>query len=65
MQYFWEAFPAGSGPEDRTTYLFTYVDADQRRPSLLALMDDYWRLMPSYQVLLPPSYRCHHIPVPT
>eukprot|EP00208_Stichococcus_sp_RCC1054_P007563 CAMPEP_0206136508 /NCGR_PEP_ID=MMETSP1473-20131121/1749_1 /ASSEMBLY_ACC=CAM_ASM_001109 /TAXON_ID=1461547 /ORGANISM="Stichococcus sp, Strain RCC1054" /LENGTH=633 /DNA_ID=CAMNT_0053529101 /DNA_START=287 /DNA_END=2188 /DNA_ORIENTATION=+ len=49
VQYFWEAFPAGSGPEDRTTYLFTYVDADQRRPSLLALMDDYWRLMPSYQ----------------
>lgn len=21
-QYFWEAFPSGSGPSDRTTYLF-------------------------------------------
>lgn len=30
-QYFWEAFPAGSGPSDRTTYMFTYVDADPRR----------------------------------
>ncbi len=30
-QYFWEAFPAGSGPSDRTTYLFTYIDADPRR----------------------------------
>ena len=30
-QYFWEAFPAGSGPADRTTYLFTYIDADPRR----------------------------------
>jgi hypothetical protein len=24
-QYFWEAFPAGSGPVDRTTYMFTYM----------------------------------------
>ena len=78
-QYFWEAFPAGSGPADRTTYLFTYIDADPRRcggtvgyrqtvdparlnlkmleilretlcrPSLEALMEEYWRLMPDYQ----------------
>lgn len=48
-QYFWEAFPAGSGPRDRTTYMFSYLDADPRRPSLIDLMDDYWRLMPSYQ----------------
>ncbi len=34
----------------RTTYLFSYFDADERRPSLEAMMDDYWRLMPSYQV---------------
>lgn len=27
VQYFWEAFPSGSGPSDRTTYLFTYIDA--------------------------------------
>tara|TARA_B110000090_G_scaffold207037_1_gene257658 strand:- start:476 stop:1612 length:1137 start_codon:yes stop_codon:yes gene_type:complete len=26
LQYFWEAFPTGSGPGDRTTYLFTYVN---------------------------------------
>lgn len=26
-QYFWEAFPAGSGPTDRTTYMFAYLDA--------------------------------------
>lgn len=27
VQYFWEAFPAGSGPTDRTTYMFAYMDA--------------------------------------
>ena len=50
-QYFWEAFPAGSGPRDRTTYMFTYVDADPSRPSLASLLDDYWDLMPRYQGL--------------
>ena len=45
-QYFWEAFPAASG---RTTYLFTYVDADPRRLSLQDLFADYWDLLPSYQ----------------
>ena len=50
-QYFWEAFPAGSGPCDRTTYMFTYVDAHESRPSLSAVLDDYWDLMPSYQNL--------------
>lgn len=50
-QYFWEAFPARDG---RTTYLFTYVDAHPSRPSLEALFDDYWRLLPEYQgVALP------------
>lgn len=48
-QYFWEAFPSGSGPSDRTTYLFSYLDADERRPSMVNMMDDYWRLMPQYQ----------------
>jgi len=37
-QYFWEAFPSqdlhGSKEESRTTYMFTYVDADERRPSV-------------------------------
>ncbi len=45
-QYFWEAFPARDG---RTTYLFTYVDAQPERPSLEALFDDYWRWLPDYQ----------------
>ncbi|MFM7427472.1 MAG: FAD-binding oxidoreductase [Elainella sp.] len=45
-QYFWEAFPAQDG---RTTYLFTYLDADPSRPSLEALFEDYWRLLPEYQ----------------
>ena len=31
LQLFWEAFPAGSGPEDRTTYMFTYIDAEPQR----------------------------------
>lgn len=45
-QYFWEAFPARDG---RTTYLFTYLDAHPDRPSLEALFDDYFRLLPQYQ----------------
>jgi lycopene cyclase CruP len=45
-QYFWEAFPARDG---RTTYLFTYLDADPARPSLTDLFEDYWRLLPEYQ----------------
>lgn len=45
-QYFWEAFPARDG---RTTYLFTYVDADPRRGSLIGLFEDYLRLLPDYQ----------------
>ena len=30
MQPFWEAFPAAGG--GRTTYMFSYADADKRRP---------------------------------
>lgn len=45
-QYFWEAFPAGDG---RTTYLFTYLDADAERFSLETLFEDYLRLLPQYQ----------------
>lgn len=48
-QLFWEAFPSGSGPGDRTTYMFTYVDAVPNRPSLEAMMELYWKLMPQYQ----------------
>jgi lycopene cyclase CruP len=48
-QYFWEAFPARDG---RTTYLFTYLDANGDRPSLEALFDDYFQLLPSYQSVI-------------
>ena len=50
LQCFWEAFPSGSGATDRTTYMFTYADAQPTRPSLLAMMEEYWKLMPKYQV---------------
>ena len=33
MQLYWQSFPAAGG-QDRTTYMFTYADADRRRPSL-------------------------------
>nr|XP_016448305.1 PREDICTED: uncharacterized protein LOC107773393 isoform X1 [Nicotiana tabacum] len=49
VQYFWEAFPAGSGPMDRTTYMFTYVDPQPGSPQLEELLEDYWDLMPKYQ----------------
>ena len=49
LQYFWEAFPTGSGPTDRTTYLFTYMDAKEGRPSVGDIYDDYWKLLPRYQ----------------
>ncbi len=45
-QYFWEAFPARDG---RTTYLFTYLDANRDRFSLETLFDDYFKLLPQYQ----------------
>lgn len=50
MQYFWEAFPTGGAKDERTTYLFTYLDADPARPSILnEIMEDYWTLLPRYQ----------------
>jgi len=45
-QYFWEAFPAKDG---RTTYMFSYLDAEPERPSLEYFMDEYLRLLPEYQ----------------
>ena len=56
-QYFWEAFPVGIGrngnkpgtSDVKTTYMFTYMDADEQRISLHDLMEDYWRLLPVYQ----------------
>lgn len=49
LQYFWEAFPAGSDKTDRTTYLFTYMDSKADRPSVASIFDDYWTLLPRYQ----------------
>lgn len=57
LQYFWEAFPVGIGRDGKepgtsdvkTTYMFTYLDANEKRPSLETLMEDYWRLLPEYQ----------------
>ena len=48
-QYFWEAFPASSSPTQRTTYLFTYMGLDPERPSVMEIIEDYWRLLPDYQ----------------
>ncbi|KAG6420415.1 hypothetical protein SASPL_116942 [Salvia splendens] len=48
-QYFWEAFPAGSGHLDRTTYMFTYLNPEPGSPLLEELLEDYWELMPKYQ----------------
>lgn len=45
-QYFWEAFPARDG---RTTYLFTYIDANPQHLSLETLFEDYLRLVSEYQ----------------
>ncbi|MEO0685513.1 MAG: FAD-binding oxidoreductase, partial [Cyanobacteria bacterium J06649_11] len=45
-QYFWEAFPAKDG---RTTYMFTYMDADPQHIGLEAFFEEYFRLMPQYQ----------------
>lgn len=45
-QYFWEAFPAKDG---RTTYMFSYLDANPERPSLEYFMEEYLRLLPEYQ----------------
>ncbi|KAL8142740.1 hypothetical protein V2J09_015772 [Rumex salicifolius] len=49
VQLFWEAFPAGSGRMDRTTYMFTYVDPQPNCPGLEDLLESYWDLMPTYQ----------------
>ncbi|MGD1922459.1 MAG: FAD-dependent oxidoreductase, partial [Pleurocapsa sp.] len=45
-QYFWEAFPAKDG---RTTYMFSYLDANPKRPSLEYFKEEYMRLLPEYQ----------------
>jgi len=45
--------PKRVGPQiksdEKTTYMFTYIDADAKRPSLEEMMDDYWKYLPTYQ----------------
>ena len=55
-QYFWEAFPVGVGKslqpgesDTKTTYMFTYMDAEENRITLETLMEDYLDLLPKYQ----------------
>lgn len=45
-QYFWEAFPAKDG---RTTYMFTYLDAEPERINITEMFEDYFSLLPTYQ----------------
>lgn len=57
LQYFWEAFPVNIGrngnrpgsSDVKTTYMFTYLDANEKRPDLLTMMEDYWDMLPIYQ----------------
>jgi flavin-dependent dehydrogenase len=57
LQYFWEAFPVGIGrngkepgtSDVKTTYMFTYLDADEQRPTMESIMNDYWKQLPLYQ----------------
>ena len=49
-QDFWEAFPAGgAGSTSRTTYMFSYLDAEPERPTLEELLRDYWERLGAYQ----------------
>ena len=55
-QYFWEAFPVGVGKklqpgesDTKTTYMFTYMDAEEKRVTLESLMEDYLDQLPVYQ----------------
>jgi hypothetical protein len=52
-QYFWEAFPAGSGPGDRTTYMFTYLDAQVT--TLLHVLNLLQNQLPWQGLLCPPA----------
>lgn len=35
--------------DTKTTYMFTYLDADSRRPTIESIYDDYFDLLPAYQ----------------
>ena len=49
LRYFCQAFPSSGGPDERSTYLFTYLRPGVEMPSLLEVMEDYWAALPAYQ----------------
>ena len=49
VQYFWQAFPSSGSASERSTYLFSYFRPSQGNPSLIDVMEDYWRALPDYQ----------------
>ncbi|EOD41152.1 hypothetical protein EMIHUDRAFT_448701 [Emiliania huxleyi CCMP1516] len=49
LNTFGDAFPASASATQRTTYLFTYMGLEPERPSVMDIMEDYWRLLPRYQ----------------
>ena len=46
VQWLWETFPAEGGSK-ATSYMFAYVDADRRRPSLTQALDRYFQDLPA------------------
>ena len=42
-----QAFPSSGGVDERSTYLFTYLKPGAEMPSLLDVMEDYWRALPA------------------
>ena len=54
-QYFWQSFPVGvkptvkGGSATKTTYLYTYLDAEQYRAPISTFFEDYWKFLPYYQ----------------
>lgn len=47
VQYFRQAFPSSAAPEERSSYLFTYFRPGAEMPSLLEVMEEYWRTLPA------------------
>lgn len=62
-QLFWECFPAGSGADHRTTYMFCYSDALPGRPSLEEMLEQYWRRLARYHGLAEGQAGLRHLRV--
>lgn len=48
-QYFWEAFPLGRDSNARTTYMFSYGVANEKRQTLTEALEDYIDAVERYQ----------------